>query len=176
MQLLPLLFLFFFSYALGSPSDVIYMKKLVANEGQLIDVKDFAGFVNIFTRNASYDSEVTPPVYGIDAIQAALSKFFPAGTISQNAVNTESITLLSPFDEQGAANTATGVIYTTSTKIGQNELAGQALTVFGKYEDKYVKTKDLARYGGWRISERQFIQFVSSSKLICLETQGRAGG
>ena len=164
MQLLPVLFLFFFSHVLGSLSDVIYIKKLVADEAQLLDVKDFAGLVNIFTRNASYNPQVTPTVYGIDAIQATLSKFFPPGSISQNTVSTESITLLSPFDEQGAASTATGVIYTTATTIGRNELAGQALTGFAKYKDKYVKTKDLARYGGWRISEREFIQFVSSSK------------
>lgn len=94
MQLSLLLSLFFISLALGSPSDDVYIKKLVADEAQKVDTK-------------------------------------------------ESITLLPPFDEQGAAGTATGVVYTTVTSIGQGDLTGQALVFFAKYNDKYVKTGDL---------------------------------
>lgn len=172
MQLLFLLSLFFFSLALGSPSDVLYIEKLVADEARLVDAKKFDGLVNIFTKNATYNAgSPAPNVYGIADIQTTLSNIVPPETITQNAVSTESITLLPPFDEQGAAGTASGVIYITVSYIGQGNLTGQALVFFAKYEDKYVKTADFVPYGGWRISERFFIEFVSCPKVNWLETQ-----
>ena len=165
MQLLLVLSLLFVSLALGSPSDVLYIEKLDADSVQLPDAKNFAGLVNIYTQNATYIPDTGPRIRGIVAIQAFLSKIFPNGTITQHVISTESITLLGPFDEQGAAGTATGVVYSTTVYIGQGNLTGQAYTAFGKYVDKYVKTADFARHGGWRISERAFLPFVS-----CLQT------
>ena len=166
MQLLLLVSLFLFSLALGSPADVLYIEKLSADEAQSLDSKEFAGLANIFTRNATYSpGPVTYNIYGIDAIEARLSSFFPPGTNSQNAISTSSITLLAPFDEQGAAGTATGVVYTTVSYIGKGDLAGQVYAIFAKYEDKYVKTGESTRYGGWKISERFFVPFVSCLKV-----------
>ncbi|MCJ1271183.1 hypothetical protein MMC22_011082 [Lobaria immixta] len=159
MQLLFLLPLFVFSLALCSPSDVLYIKKLSADEAQLLDVKDFAGLVNIFTTNVTYNPGGGPNVYGIDSVRALFATVFPQGVISQNTISTETITLSPPFDEQGAAGTATGVVYTTTTYVGQGDLAGQALVFFAKYVDKYTKTGNFASHGGWRISERIFVGF-----------------
>ena len=170
MHLLLLLFLFF-SIAFGSPSDVLYIQKLTADEAQALDNKDFAALKNIFTKNAIYYPGYPPNVYGVDNIQAKLASFFPPEVISQNTASTASIKLLPPFDEQGAAGTATGVLYTTASYIGQGDTEGQALIIFAKYKDKYVKTGDFALHGGWRISERFIKQFVSCPKADWLETQ-----
>lgn len=177
MQLIFLFSIFLFSLALGSPSDVLYIEKLVADESQLLDVKDFAGLVNIFTRNATYSSGPSAAtVYGIGSIQAVLAEILPPESLTHGAISTESITLKPPFDEQGAAGTATGVVYAVVTYIGQGDLAGQGLTFFAKYVDKYVKTADLTYHGGWRISSRFFIPFVSCPKVDSLETQRGRGG
>lgn len=162
MQLLLLFSLFLFSLALGSPSDVLYIEKLIADEAQFLDAKDFAGFVNIFTKNATYNAGGSlPNVYGIDNIEAQFSSLLGQEIITQNSINAESIKLLPPFDEQGAAGTATGVISTTAV----NFVAGEVQILFAKYQDKYVKTGDFSRYGGWRISERFFIVIVSFSNV-----------
>ena len=170
MQLLLLLPLFLFSLALCSPSDVLYIKKLTADEAHLLDAKDFAGLVNIFTNDVTYNSGAgaEPNVYGIDSVQATLANILPPEVITQNTASTESITLSPPFDEQGAAGTATGVVYTTTTYIGQGDLAGQARTYFAKYIDKYTKTGDFASHGGWRISERLYNAIVGDPKVYCL--------
>lgn len=128
----------------------------------MLDTKNLAGLVDIFTTNASYNPGTPEPtVNGIGSIQALLATIVPPGFITQNVVNTESITLSPPFDELGAAGTASGVVYATGSYIGQGDLAGQALIFFAKFEDKYVKTGDFALYGGWRISQRFFFPFES---------------
>ncbi|MCJ1429665.1 hypothetical protein MMC29_007580 [Sticta canariensis] len=159
MQLLLLLPFYFFSFALGSLSDILYIEKLNADEAQALDNKDFAALEDIFTKNATYNHNFpsSPTVYGIDKIKTVLASDAPPGVISQNTASTESIQLLPPFDEQGAASTATGVVYTTTSFIGQGDLEGQGLFFFAKYKDKYVKTGNFALYGGWRISERIYI-------------------
>ena len=164
MQLSLPLSLFFLSVALGSPSDILYIQKLNADEAHKLDNKDFAGLGNIFTKNASYNAGApSQTVYGIDNIQAILAEILPPELLTENAISTESITLLPPFDEQGAAGTATGVVYSTTANIGQGDLEGQGVFFRAKYKDKYVKTGDFAIHGGWRISERLFISFVSLS-------------
>ena len=170
MQLVLLLSLLF-SLALCSPSDVLYIKKLSADEAQLLDLKDFGGLVNIFTTNVTYNPGAGPNIYGIDSVQATLAFILPPEVITQSAISTESITLSPSFDEQGAASTATGVVYVTTTYIGQGDLAGQALVFFAKYVDKYTKTGNFASHGGWRISERLYISFVSYPKVNCLKSQ-----
>ena len=120
MQLLLLLPLFFFSLALGSPSDVLYIKKLNADVAQASDNKAFSEFETFFTKNVTYNIGVAgePNVYGLDNLKAKLTEILPPGSITQQAVNTQSITLLPPFDEQGAAGTATSVVYSVITFIG----------------------------------------------------------
>lgn len=100
MQLLFLLSLFFFSLALGSPSDVLYIEKLDADSAQLLDVKNFDGFVNIYTKNVTFNTgSPLPNDYGINNIQKAFANLLPPEFITQNTISTESITLLPPFDE-----------------------------------------------------------------------------
>lgn len=175
MQLFLLLSLFFSSFALASPSDVLYIEKLDADDVQKLDNKDFAGLTNIFTKNATYiDTGAVPQrTYdGISNIQAFLAEVFPPERLTQNVISTESITLLPPFDEQGAAGTATGVVYLTSTTIGQGDSEGQGLVVFAKFKNNYIRTEDLAFYGGWRITEQFFIPVVSCPTVV-IERDGR---
>ena len=70
------------------------------------------------TKNATYNPGFGPNVYEIDAIQASVAEILVPEVITQVNVNTESITLLPPFDEQGAAGTATSVIYVPTIFIG----------------------------------------------------------
>lgn len=171
MQLLLLLSLFFFSLTFGSPSDVLYIKKLTADVAQSLDSKDFAQFVNFFTNNVIYKRGGSSPIInGTHNVKAALADIHPPEVITQTAINTESITLLPPFDEQGAAGRARGVVYVTASYIGQGNLTSQVAVYFAKFEDEYVKTGNIAPYGGWRISRRFFINFVSYSKVKSLET------
>ena len=174
--MLPLLILLtlYLSLAFGSSDDVLYIEKLVADEGILLDTKNFAGLANIFTPNGSYNANAPgepSTVYGIQNIQAILAKIIGPGTITHNAVSTQSITLGPEFNEQGAAGAATGVIYVVFTFIGQKDLAGQALSFYAKYEDTYVRTGDISLYAGWRISTRSFIGFVSLLKVNRLQTE-----
>lgn len=159
MQFLLFISLFFFSLALGSPADVHYLEQLVEDEAQLFDAKDFAGFANLFTKNATYNPDTTN-VYGMNNIEKILSRVFLSEVISQSAVKTKSFALLPTFNGQGAAGTATGTVYTTVSFIGQGNLTGQVYTVFAEHNDMYVKTEQFARYGGWKISERFFVEFV----------------
>ncbi|MCJ1462888.1 hypothetical protein MMC07_001492 [Pseudocyphellaria aurata] len=159
MQLSLFLSLLLVPLTLGSYSDDLYIKKLTADEVQTLDAKDYSKLADFFTKNATYNSGIPPTVYGIDSIIAVLATILPPEVITQNAISTESITLLPPFDEQGAASAATGVVYITVAYIGQGNLTGQAFVFFAKFEDKYVKTEDFAHHGGWKISERFFVPF-----------------
>ncbi|MCJ1469092.1 hypothetical protein MMC07_007725 [Pseudocyphellaria aurata] len=160
MHLLLLLSLFFVTLALGSPSDIIYIEKLNADEAQIVDAHDYSKLADIFTTTATYKSGPSQPtVNGIENVEATIAFVIPPEVITHTEINTQSITLKPPFDEQGAAGTASGVIYTTVAYIGQGNATGSALIFFAKFEDSYVKTGDFAKYGGWRISNRSFIPF-----------------
>ena len=160
-----LLSTFFLSLALGSPSDIDNIEKVSADEVRALDRKDFASFSKYFTQNASYNAGAGPNVYGVPAIQKLL-KAVVQNVPSQSALTTTSITLLPPFDEQGDATAAEAEVYTTDTFFGTGKLAGQILTFYAKYEDKYEKTTDSANYGGWKLSQRFFVSFVSNSRVI----------
>ena len=164
MHLLLLLSLWFFSLALGS-HDVLYINKLNADQARATDKGAYSEFEYFFTKTAHYNfGGAGLDAYGIPNITAGFVDNVPAGAITVNLVSTESVTLLPPFDDLGAAGKATGVQYKEVVFVGQGKYQGQSYTAFGKYDDKYVKTGDFARYGGWRISERIFTYFVSCPK------------
>lgn len=176
MQLFILFLFYLFSLTLSSPSDVLYIEKLVADKVQALDAKNFGELANIFTKDASVVISIGPKASGIEAVQALLASLYLPEVITFSPVSTYSITLLPPFDEQGAAGTATGVVYTSISYIGQGNLTGQALTVFAKYEDKYIKTGDFAHHGGWRNNETFFASIVSCPRLNCLASPRGKGG
>lgn len=160
MQLSLLLSMFFFCFALGSPSDVIYIEQLVANQVILLDLKNFA-FENIFTKNATYNSGSGPNVYGIPAIENAIANLVKDGG-TFGGITTKSITLGPPFDDQGGAGTAKGTLFITAVTLGSNSSGPYSLRL-AKYEDKYAKTGAFEDYGGWRISERIVVNVVSAT-------------
>lgn len=162
MQLLLLLALIFFSPALGSPSDVLYINMLNADVAQATDKAAYSEFGNFFAKDAHYNfGGPGLDAYGVNQITAGFINNVPAGSIQVNVVSSESIRLLPPFDDLGAAGNATGVQYKEVVFVGQGSLQGQSYTAFGKYNDKYIKTGEFTRYGGWRIQERLWTYFVS---------------
>lgn len=152
----------FYCLAFGSPSDIDNIVKVSADEVRYLDKKDFASFSKVFTKNATYNAGEGPNVYGIPSIQKVLANIVK-DVPSQSALSTTSINLLPPYDEQGSASAAEAEIYTTDTFFGRGDLSGQVLVFFAKYVDKYEKTADVATYGGWRISQRFFVSFVSTN-------------
>ncbi|MCJ1265763.1 hypothetical protein MMC22_005643 [Lobaria immixta] len=83
--------------------------------------------MNLFTQKITSNVNRELTVSRVDALQAAFVNTFVPELIPQNAISTETITLLPPFDEQGAAGLATRILYFTTTTIGRGDLAGQAL-------------------------------------------------
>lgn len=164
MHLLPLL-LSLFSLSLASPADILYIQKsladfaLIADSGSLSGVPDFSAFDQVLARNVSFDFGAQPGVVrGLANVETVFRRNLPPGTITQNAVTTQSVALAG-FDEQGAASKATAVSYLTNTYFGQGNLTGQVVTLYVRLDDTLVKT-ELPGNGGWRITTRISRYFV----------------
>lgn len=161
MRLSPLLLLLLslFSFSLGSPADILYIQKclsdfaLIADSGSLTGVPDFSAFEQVLARNITLDFGAQPGIVrGLANVEAVFRRNLPPGTITQNAVSTQSVAL-SGFDDQGSASAATALSYLTNTYFGQGNLTGQIVTLYVRLDDTLIKTK-LAGNGGWRITTR----------------------
>lgn len=166
MHLPLLLILSFAILSLGSPADILYIQKclsdfaIISDSGSLSGVPDFSTFNQVFTNNITLDFGAPPGViHGLANVEAVFTKNIPPGTITQNAVTTQSISL-SGFDVQGSASGATALSYLTLTYFGQGNLTGQIVALYVRFEDTLVKT-NLRENGGWRISTRISKYFVS---------------
>lgn len=153
------LFLLFISPCLSSPSDIIYIRKLIADFSIDANSNNFQAFDVQFIPTATYDAG-TGPVTGIPAIQKAL-EIINDNNVAQSSLTTQSISLLPPFDSQGAAGKATATTYAIISFIGQGADAGKVFVSYGLFKDKLVKTGAWADYGGWKFSERVFASLVS---------------
>lgn len=168
MHLPLLLKLSLFSFVLpsfGSPADILYIQKslsdfaLISDSGSISGVPDFSTFDKVFTNNATFDFDSPLGVVrGLANVETAFKRNLPPGTVTQNAVSTESI-LLSGFDDQGSARRATALSYLTTTFLGQGNLTGEIVTLYVRFEDTLVKT-NLQGNGGWRITSRITKYFV----------------
>lgn len=176
MHLPLLLLLSLFSLTLlscGSPTDVLNIQKtfsdfgLISDSGSFSGVPDFSTFNKVFTNNVTFDFEGPPGVVrGLANLEAIFRRNIPPGTVTQNAVTTESISL-SGFDEQGSASAATALSYLTNTYFGQGNLTGQIVTSYIRFEDTLVKTNQQGN-GGWRIKTRITKYFVCQfSSILC---------
>lgn len=146
-------------------SDVDWIEKLTADYSIALDNLNFAAISNIFLSNATLDFQnpKLPVLQGPDAIEKALAKLAPPGTISQHTVDSWSISFSS--NEH-----ASGTTYTLSTYFGKDKLAGQVLTFYGLFYDTFTKT-DKAGYGGWRINTRVLSFIVSASTYSLLANE-----
>lgn len=161
--------------SLGSPVDELYILKVlsdyavIADSGSFTGIPDFSIFNRVFTGNVSFDFGYGPQlgvVRGLANVETIFRKNVPPGTVTQNAVSTESISL-SGFDDQGSASAATAVSYNTLTYFGQGDLKGQIYALYTRFDDTLVKT-ELAGNGGWRIAirvSRYFVRRVSLQSL-----------
>lgn len=149
----------FFTPSLTSSSDIIYIRKLIADFAINLDTKNFKGFEIEFIPSGTYDAGAGP-VAGLPAIQKTLAAVVN-NNVTQTSLTTQSITLSPPFDSLGAASRASAITYAIVSYIGQKADAGKAYIFYGLFKDKLVKTGDFAEYGGWRFSERIFETLVS---------------
>ena len=160
MNLPLLLILFLLSLALpsfGSPDDILNIRKVLADyaltvdSGSISGKPDFSTFDKVFTNNVSFifSGQSSPDcVRGLAKLETVFTKNYPPGTITQNVVTTESITLMGESASQAEATS-----YLTNTYFGQGHLTGQIATMYLKVTDSLVKTK-LQGNGGWRIHLR----------------------
>ncbi len=148
--------------SLASPEDILYIEKLNADYGILIDTRDFSASSRIFTPNATYDfgTPTFTVITGLSNIESTLAQALPNGTVTHSLIGTQSISL-SGFDEHGAASSATAVIYGQTTYFGQGNATGTTSTAFLRWEDELVKGCQ-SPYGGWRINVRRLRLFVST--------------
>lgn len=168
MHLPLLLILSLFSLAIpsfGSPADILNIQKslsdyaFISDSGSISGVPDFSTFNKVFTNNVTFFFDPSPGlVRGLANVETVFRTNVPPGTVTQNVVTTESISL-SPFDEQESASEATALSYLTTTYFGQGNLTGQIVVLYVRVEDTLVKTK-LKGNGGWRISNRITKLFV----------------
>ncbi|KAF8073851.1 hypothetical protein FPV67DRAFT_1738507 [Lyophyllum atratum] len=125
-------------YPLALDSKVVAVK---------VDPTNFESLSNVFTRHVVAD--YSPPLgilTGLASIQNTLSDALVIVT-TQHALTTQVVTLVS----KSLANTTT---YFTATHFGVDGsiFARQVYTVYGRYEDQLVLTKQ-----GWRINKRNVI-------------------
>ncbi|MCJ1471040.1 hypothetical protein MMC07_009688 [Pseudocyphellaria aurata] len=126
---------------------------LISDSGSLSGKPDFSGFDRVFTGNVTFDFGLpTGVIHGLANVEDIFRKNLPPGTITQNAVSTERITLVS-------AKTATAVSYDVDTYFGTGNLTGQIAVLYIRFDDTLVKTK-LPGNGGWRIATRINKYFV----------------
>ncbi|MCJ1467825.1 hypothetical protein MMC07_006450, partial [Pseudocyphellaria aurata] len=146
--------------SLGSSPDNDYIRNVladfvfVADSGSLTGRPKFSDFDKVLTPNVTFDFGISPPgvVRGLANVVNDFVQSNPPGTVTQNAVTTERISL-SEFDDQGSASRATAKSYITSTYFGQGNLTGQSVALYVQLQDTLIKTK-LQGNGGWRIDTR----------------------
>lgn len=151
--------------SLGASPDNDYIRNcladfaFIADSGSLSGVPQFSRFHEVFTKNITFDFGSLPGVVrGLANVENVYVKNFPPGTVTQNAVTTERISL-SEFDDQGSASRATALSYITSSYFGQGNLTGQRVALYVRLQDTLLKTK-LEGNGGWRIDTRIARYFV----------------
>lgn len=167
--------------SLGSPAEILYIQKslsdfgIISDSGSFSGVPDFSTFNKVFTNNVTFDFEGPPGVIrGLANVETVFRNNIPPGTVTQNAVTTESISL-SDFDDQGSAKGATALSYLTNTYFGRGNLTGQIVTSYIRFEDILVKT-DQQGNGGWRIDTRITKYFVRHFSSVLFSACNRLHG
>lgn len=150
---------FLFTPSLCSPADILYIEKLTADFAINLDAKNYKAFNDEFLPTGTYDPGAGP-VTGVPNISKALSAIV-TNNVTQSSLTTQSISLTPPFDVIGSASRASAITYAIVSFIGKGVDAGKVFIVYGLYKDKFAKTGDFTKYGGWKFSERVFNVLVS---------------
>lgn len=165
-QLLLLALTFLFTPSLSSVEDILYIQRLTADFGIVLDSKNFKALATEFIPEATYDPG-NGVVTGIPNIIKVLTPIVKDRVV-QSAFTTQSITLVPTFDTQGGAFFATATTYATVSYIGQGALAGKVFVVYGSFRDSLKKTAEFDLYGGWKFSSRVFTVLVSTLQIRLL--------
>lgn len=148
-----------FILSLGNSEDVLNIQKLNNDFAVLFDSNKKGEISTLFTANLTYNlftkTRGNFTIRGGEEFNRLITNITEATT--QISISTQSYTLLPPFDALGGASRATG--YSNLNGILFKDNKTQFLDAVTK--DKYVKTTDFTRYGGWRIDQRDYTSVVS---------------
>ncbi len=116
-----------------------------------VDTKDFGLLAEVFTQNAIADYSAPPPnnIYrGLPAIQEFL-KFSVNTSVTQHTISSTVVDFTNIFSPNSTA-------YVVANCLGQGNLTGQTLFIYGKYMDQWAYES-----GSWKTKNRHFTLFVS---------------
>ena len=131
----------------------VEIRETISRYAIAIDSKNFGLLSDVFTQDAVVKYGLPPPndtVKGLPAIQDLL-RFELNNKVTQHTLST---TLIDFVDERSPNSTA----YLVANYLGQGNLTGQFLGVYGRYLDNWVYQK-----GSWLIKERQLVLFVGAT-------------
>ncbi|MCJ1346438.1 hypothetical protein MMC31_004655 [Peltigera leucophlebia] len=153
-QLLLISLASFFILSLGNPEDVLNIQQLNNDFAVFFDSNRKSEIVTLFTANLTYNiftkTRGNFTVRGGQEFSKLISNITAAPT--QISISTQSYTLQPPFDALGGASRATG--YSNFNAILFKDNKTQFFDAVTK--DKYIKTTDFTRYGGWKIDQRDY--------------------
>ena len=115
-----------------------------------VDTKDFGLLTNFFTEKAVANYSAPPPndvYHGLPAIQEFL-RVSVKDFVSQHAISSTVIDMTN----EATPNSTT---YVVASFLGQGNLTGQSLAIYGKYTDQWVYDS-----GSWKTKNRNFTLFV----------------
>ena len=115
-----------------------------------VDTRDFGLLAEVFTKDAIADYSAPPPnnIYrGLPAIQEFL-KASLHNAVSQHTISTTVIDFSDRFSPNSTA-------YVVANFLGQGNLTGQILSIYGKYIDQWAYES-----GSWKTKNRLFTLFV----------------
>ena len=116
-----------------------------------VDTKNFGLLAEVFTQNAIADYSAPPPnniYHGLPAIQ----EFLKASVNTAVTQHTISSTVVDFSNSLSPNSTA----YVVANCLGQGNLTGQTLFIYGKYMDQWAYDS-----GSWKSKNRHFTLFVS---------------
>ena len=116
-----------------------------------VDTKDFGLLADVFTKSAVANYSAPPPndiFRGLPAIQEFL-KVSVRDFVSQHAISSTLIDMKNRLSPNSTA-------YVVASFLGQGNLTGQSLAIYGKYMDQWVH-----ELGSWKTNNRKFTLFVS---------------
>ena len=116
-----------------------------------VDTKDFGLLSEVFTKDAIADYSAPPPnnIYrGLPAIQEFLRASVNTA-VTQHTISSTVVNFTNSFSPNSTA-------YVVANCLGQGDLLGQTLFIYGKYMDHWGLES-----GFWKIKNRHFTLFVS---------------
>ena len=143
-------------FASLSPSENLEIRNKLSLYALAVDNKQFGLLDNIFTQDIFADY-VGQTYSGLPAFKAFLN-ISTANKTTQHAISS---TILDDGAIAGLGNSQSpnSTAYVVATFLGQGNLTGTSLALYGKYLDSWVRDQ-----GAWKIKRRVFTLFVSITR------------